>query len=112
MKHGTFLTTASLALYARRFLTSDFQFLFSKQRNSQAKTLCRVLENLRQLWAPRTAWIIRISRNLLWALGGKLIEPIDHLGVTATLIDEASQTITAIAPALLATDPQDIELAD
>jgi hypothetical protein len=64
------------------------------------------------LRAPRTARIVHVVRNLFWAVGCKFIEPINHLGVTATLIDEARQSITAVTPALLATDPQDIELAD
>jgi hypothetical protein len=51
-------------------------------------------------------------RNVLWAVSFKFIEPIDHLRVTATLIDEASQTITTIAPALVAGDSYQIEFAD
>jgi hypothetical protein len=50
--------------------------------------------------------------NLFRAVGCKFTEPIDHLGITATLIDEASQTTTAVAPALVASDPYQIELAD
>jgi hypothetical protein len=35
------------------------------------------------LWAPRTAWVVHVPRNILWAVGSKLIEPIDHLGIAA-----------------------------
>jgi hypothetical protein len=50
--------------------------------------------------------------NPLWTLGSQLIEPIDELGVAATLTNEAGQDIVAIAPALLTTHAQHIELAD
>jgi hypothetical protein len=56
--------------------------------------------------------IVRIPRNILWAVGSKLIEPIDHLSIAATLIDEAGQTITAITPAFVTAHAQHIELAD
>ena len=44
--------------------------------------------------------------------GSKLIEPIDHLGIAATLIDEAGQAIAAVTPALVTSNAQHIELAD
>ena len=44
--------------------------------------------------------------------GCKFIEPIDHLGITATLIDEAGQSVTAVTPALFTSNAQYIELAD
>ena len=56
--------------------------------------------------------IVRIPRNILWAVGSKLIEPIDHLSIAATVIDQAAQGIAASAPALFASDVQHIELAD
>ena len=46
------------------------------------------------------------------AFGCQFIEPIDELGVAATLLDESIQPITAIAPALGAGHAQHIELAD
>jgi hypothetical protein len=46
--------------------------------------------------------------NLLWALGCKFTEPINELSlsfrITATLLNEAVQPITTIAPALIASD--------
>ncbi|MGC1950023.1 MAG: hypothetical protein WA679_21060 [Pseudolabrys sp.] len=51
-------------------------------------------------------------RNLLRALGGKFIDPIKELCITATLLDETAQAVTTIAPALVAGDAQHIELAD
>jgi hypothetical protein len=51
-------------------------------------------------------------RNLFRTVGCKFIEPIDHLGITAALIDEARQPVTAVAPAFLAGDSYQIELAD
>ena len=62
--------------------------------------------------APSTARIIHVAGNLLQALGCKFIEPINELCITATLLDETVQLITAIAPALLTGYSQHIELAD
>ena len=39
-------------------------------------------------------------RNLLRALGCQFIEPIDELGIAATLLDETAQAIAAIAYAI------------
>ena len=50
--------------------------------------------------------------DLLRAIGSDLIEPIDQLGIAAALRNETVQSITTIAPALLTTHAQDIELAD
>ena len=60
----------------------------------------------------RTATIIHVAGNLLWALGCKFIEPIGELCITATLLDETAQAVTTIAPALVAGDAQHIEFAD
>ena len=72
----------------------------------------RVLKHPRQIRAPRTAWIIHVVRNLLRALGCQFIEPINELGIAATLLNETVQAITTIAPALLTGHAQHIELAD
>ena len=56
--------------------------------------------------------IVHIPRNVFRAIGSKLIEPIDHFGIPATLIDEAGQTIAAVTPALVTSNAQHIELAD
>ena len=50
--------------------------------------------------------------NLLWALGCQFIEPINELGIAATLLNEAVQSVAAVALALVATHAQHIELAD
>lgn len=50
--------------------------------------------------------------DLLRAIGSDLIEPIDQLGIAAALRNETVQSITTIAPALLTTHAQHIELAD
>ena len=68
------------------------------------------LQHLRQLWALRAAWIVHVVCNVLWAVGCKFIEPIDHLGIAAPLINEASQSVTAITPALITAHAQHIEL--
>jgi hypothetical protein len=70
------------------------------------------LQHPRQIGAPRSTLIVPIGRRLLWAVGGDLSEPVGELGITATLLNETIQPITAIAPALLTTDAQHIELAD
>ena len=58
------------------------------------------LQHPRQIPAPRTAWIIHVVRNLLRALGCQFIEPIDHLAIAATLIDEAGEAVATVALAL------------
>lgn len=70
------------------------------------------LQHLRQILAARTAWIIHIVCNLLRALGGQFIEPINELGIAAPLVDKPGEAIAAISPALLAGHAQHIELAD
>ncbi|MGA7737819.1 MAG: hypothetical protein WCB22_20580, partial [Pseudolabrys sp.] len=60
----------------------------------------------------RTTRIIHVAGNLLWAFGGQFIEPINELGIASTLLDETAQAVTTIAPALVAGDAQQIELAD
>jgi hypothetical protein len=74
-----------------------------KTKNPKALAAMRVLggtllivgalQHHRQLWAPRTAWVVHVVRNVLWAVGGKPIEPIDHLGIAATGINQAAQAI-------------------
>ncbi len=49
--------------------------------------------------------------NLLGVLGCKFIEPINELGIAATIANETSSDIAAIPPALLTTDAQHFELA-
>jgi hypothetical protein len=41
------------------------------------------LKHLRQIRTLRAARIIHIAGGFLRAIGGQLIEPIDHLGITA-----------------------------
>ena len=43
------------------------------------------LQGPRQIPAPRTAWIIHVAGNLLWAFGSEFSEPINELGVTAAI---------------------------
>ena len=50
--------------------------------------------------------------SLLRTLGRQFIEPINELGIAATLLDETARAVTTIAPALVAGDAQHIELAD
>jgi hypothetical protein len=56
------------------------------------------LQHLRQSRAPRRAWIVHVARNLLRALGCKFIEPIDDLGIAATLLNETIEPVTTITP--------------
>jgi hypothetical protein len=55
---------------------------------------------------------IHVMRDLLRAVGGKFIEPIDQLGIAATLLNEAVQPIATIAPTFLTAHAQHTELAD
>ena len=48
-------------------------------------------KHLRQILAPRTTWIIHVVRNLLRALGCKFIEPVNELGIAATLNDRRAK---------------------
>ncbi|MGA2566442.1 MAG: hypothetical protein ABSF41_06400 [Pseudolabrys sp.] len=41
--------------------------------------------------APRRALVVKIASLLLEAAGGDLGEPIDHLGIASTLIDQERQ---------------------
>ena len=70
------------------------------------------LQHFRQIGTPRTAWIVHVVRNLLWAVGGDFTEPVDQLSIAATLLDQTIKTITTRARALLTVDVQHIELAD
>ena len=56
--------------------------------------------------------IIYVVCNLLWAVGGDFTEPVDQLGIAATLLDQTIKTITTRARALLTVDVQHVELAD
>ena len=58
------------------------------------------LQHSRQIRAPRTACISHVAGKLLRTLGCQFIEPIDHLGITAALLNETTQPVSAIAPAL------------
>ena len=90
--------------------------------NRRNSAICLALRVLRrgapcttapsQILAPGIAWIIHFVRNLLRALGRKFIEPINELGVAATLLNQTVQPITTIAPTLVAAHAQHIELAD
>ena len=71
----------------------------------------RVLQHPRQIPAPGTAWVIHVVRNLLWALGSQFIEPINDLGIPATITSEAGEDIAAIPPTFLTSDAQHFELA-
>ena len=70
------------------------------------------LQHPRQIGTPRTAWIVHVVCNLLGAVGGDFTEPVDQLGIAATLLDQTIKTITTRARALLTVDVQHIELAD
>jgi hypothetical protein len=70
------------------------------------------LQHSRQIPAPCTTRIIHIAGLFLRTVSGQFIEPIDDLAITATLIDEAGEAVAAIAPALLTTHAQQIELAN
>ena len=69
-------------------------------------------QHLHQILAPRAASIVHVVRSLLRALGRQFIQPINELGIAATLLNEAAQSITSIAPAFVAGHAQHIELAD
>jgi hypothetical protein len=70
------------------------------------------LQHPRQIWAPRTAWVIHVTSNLLRAGGCEFIKPIDELGIAATVLDEAMQSKRAVAPTFLASNAHKIGLAD
>jgi len=55
--------------------------------------------------------IAHISFALLRTIGGQFIEPIDHLAIAASIMDQASQAIAACTVALVADNPQRTELA-
>ena len=69
------------------------------------------LQHLRQLRTLRTARIIHVAGNLLRTFGSQFIEPIDELGIAATLTNETGEDIAAIPPAFLTSHAQHIELA-
>ena len=50
--------------------------------------------------------------KLAMVISSCCFEPIGELGIAATLLDEAVQSVTTIAPALVAGDAQHIELTD
>ena len=50
------------------------------------ETLDRLLQHPRQLRAPRPARIIHVVRDLLWAICGNDVEPIDQLSVAPALL--------------------------
>jgi len=66
----------------------------------------------RQIRAPCAVLVIHLVRAFLWTVAGNLIEPINHFGIAATIIDQAGQAIAASAAALLTGHPQHVELAD
>ena len=70
------------------------------------------LQHSRQIRAPRTAWVIHVVRNLLWAVGCDFIEPVDQLGIAASVVNQPLQGIAASASAFLTVDVQHIEFAD
>ena len=94
-RHGTFLTRLR-ALHARRFLTPDPNFYPQKTHwNSQAELELITAKPFRKVRAPaaiadivhrtgRSYW-----RNLFGQVGRNLVEPVDDLGIAATLGDEA-----------------------
>ena len=53
-----------------------------------------------------------VGRGFFRTIGRELIKPIDQLGITATLIDEAGEAIAAVTPALGTSNAKHIELAD
>ena len=55
-----------------------------------------LLQHLRQIPAPRTAWIIHIVRNLLRALGGDLTKPVDQFCVPATFLNQTIKTVATV----------------
>jgi hypothetical protein len=71
-----------------------------------------VLKHPRQILASRTAWIIHVVCNLLRALGSQFIEPIDELGIAATVTNETGHDIAAIPRTFLTSDAQHFGLAE
>jgi hypothetical protein len=53
-----------------------------------------------------------MSRAILFGRGCEFIKPIDELGIAATVLDEAMQSIRAVAPTFLASNAHKIGLAD
>jgi hypothetical protein len=49
-------------------------------------------KHLRQIRTPRAALVAHVVDAFLGAGGGEFIEPIDDLGIAATLIDETRDT--------------------
>jgi hypothetical protein len=72
----------------------------------------RALQHLRQLSTFRLAGIVHAACDFLRTFGGQFIQPINDLGIAATSLDETIETVTTVAPALAATDAQNIKPAD
>ena len=60
-------------------------------------------------FAPQVSFMLRAI--FLRAFGGKLIEPINELGIAATLLNKTIEPIAAIPATLLTTHAQNVELA-
>jgi len=56
--------------------------------------------------------IIPIVRLLYWAMFGELIQPVNHLTVTATLLDQVMEEIDASTSAAITRHPHGSELSD
>lgn len=77
-----------------------------------AVTQAEPLQHPWKIRAPRGAWVVPVMRALLRAVGSDLVEPVNHLGVTAAVVDKVLQVIAAGAAALYAVNVHDVELAD
>src|SRR5512143_4132520 len=70
------------------------------------------LKHLRQLWAASAASIAHIAGLLLRTACGEFVQPVDYLGIAAIALNQSVQSGTPIAPAFVAVDSYQIELAD
>jgi hypothetical protein len=75
-------------------------------------TGCASLQHHWQLGALRPVSVIPIHCRSLGAVTGNLIQPIDKLSVTASIIDEANDPVATRPATLVTSHAQHIELAD
>ena len=71
-----------------------------------------ISQHLRQVRTPRAAPVTQVARAALYAIGGDLVEPVDHLGVAAARLDETLQRVVPGAAAAAASNTEHIEPAD
>ena len=82
--------------------------MLKKNSGGELKTL----DDLGKVRPDRAAGVIGIVGAPARTIGGDLVRPGVELGVEAVARDQAIDTILTAAAAFIASDPQDLELAD